>query len=223
MSKIIVWDLFGGDNCSVRKSLDDSIYEIYTFDIKNGYDLSNDISYLDSFPKPDIITASPPCESWSIADCAGRIWNNDLTLKDENYYYEYNKNCQPNKKRCYLKKVKSAELAIKLIVNTTFIINKYKPKYWYIENPQSSLIWKYIKVNNLILGFDNIAWYGTYDLSFSKKPTNFLSNINLNLRKEKVEWSKDYVLYNTYTKRSAIPSNLLKDIFEKIKERIDNE
>jgi hypothetical protein len=78
MKKIIVWDLFGGGQNSVFSSLKEKHltkkYEVYTFDItpstrKHHYkvDLAQDniCEVFKKYPKPDIITSSTLCQSFS--------------------------------------------------------------------------------------------------------------------------------------------------------------
>lgn len=90
--KIIVWDLFGGGQNSVYNTLKEfnllDTYEVYTFDIttptrKHHYilDLSVDnvIEHLKQFPTPDIITASPLCQSFSCV--LNMLGGGDLLLK----------------------------------------------------------------------------------------------------------------------------------------------
>ena len=74
-SKIIVWDLFGGGQNSVYESLKDNpLFDVWTFDIteptreqhiKQDLTVNNIIEVLAAYPKPDIIVASPLCQSFS--------------------------------------------------------------------------------------------------------------------------------------------------------------
>ena len=64
---------------------------------------------MSNFPKPDIILASPPCESWSGADCGGKMFrkideNNHWIVMNSKYYDEYNKVCHPVKEDILFKK-----------------------------------------------------------------------------------------------------------------------
>jgi hypothetical protein len=81
----------------------DQVCDIFDFDI-------NKIPY-----EPDIIWASPPCTSFSVASI-GRHWNKDHTPKTE-----------------------KAELGVAIVKKTIEIINYLKPKYWFIENPRGKL------------------------------------------------------------------------------------
>lgn len=113
--------------------------------------------------------------------------------------------------------------------NTTRIINRYHPKYWVIENPQGSQIWKYLEYYHNFTGYRNIAHYAKYNEAFPKKPTCFLSNIKLDLKTmgkdEKATVTinpKAAKRYGTkyygrdYNVRSDIPNELIVDILEQI-------
>lgn len=94
---------------------------------------------LDKLPKPDLIIASPPCESWSNASAMDRgnaCWKQEqgdslfqpqeplsiFTIRDHKDYDRYQ--FYPNKQ---LMKRINGELCV---FNTVEIIKRYKPKYW---------------------------------------------------------------------------------------------
>ncbi|URM52991.1 C-5 cytosine-specific DNA methyltransferase [Mycoplasma sp. SG1] len=165
--KKIIWDLFGGGQNSVYNSLKKynllSMYEVYTFDItkptrKHHYkiDLSQDniVEIFKNFPAPDIIVASPLCQSFScVLNMKGggtTFWKydkelNKIVLRSVEEFEKL--------KSGFTRRLKAetqlflAKLGQKCINNTIELIKKYKPKFWYIENPKNSLIWKYITLN----------------------------------------------------------------------------
>lgn len=51
---------------------------------------------------------------------------------------------------------------------------------------------------------------------FLTKPIIFKSNIKLNLKKEKTKGNKNHMAKGSYSKRSAIPELLIKDIIQQI-------
>lgn len=225
--KKIVWDLFGGLNGSVGSAIGYDKYEIYTFDIlpktKDGRDnIVIDLAMEDTdkllqlmskYPKPDIIVSSPICSSFSIATAmkgGNASWK--FGLNDKLYYRKptdyvnvrFNYNTQLNK-------AKQGAYSIK---NTIKLIIKYKPTYWYIENPQTSLIWRYIN-NNLLFnkGFKNLTYYGLYGFE-AKKPTIFMSNLKLNLKlNDKYSKHKSFQSHK-HLNRSDIPKSLIQEIFK---------
>lgn len=185
-------------------------------------------------PKPDLIIASPPCESWSNASAMDRgnaCWKQEqgdslfqpqeplsiFTVRDHKDYdrYQY----YPNKQ---LMKRINGELCI---FNTVEIIKRYKPKYWIIENPAHGRIWQYIeRVLGFEIPFENHTRYNNYDDYPISKPTRFSGNIELNLKNKKrannvkfQDWTK------SYNERSNIPQSLVCEIFEKVYKEFVNE
>lgn len=65
--------------------------------------------------KVDVLWASPPCESFSVASI-GKHWNIDNTPKTE-----------------------KAKQGMKQVLKTIEIINTLNPVYWFIENPRGKL------------------------------------------------------------------------------------
>lgn len=154
--------------------------------------------------KPDYIICSPLCQSFSIAmqsisnlkDSKGKYfsgnphhyWNYETKKicrwpRNKNIKWNgFSGNSYPNGSKSVPKYV--SELGERCCQNAIKLICYFQPKCWYIENPAKSMMWKYIYYN---LGFESgrvhIAHYSAYDKSFSKKPTGFLSNVNLKLEK----------------------------------------
>lgn len=185
---------------------------------------------LDKLPEPDLIIASPPCESWSVAsgmDSGNACWKRErveptmlptqtnlsrFTVRDFKDYEKY----PYNPYRQILTRI-NGELTI---FNTIQIIKKYKPRTYIIENPAYSRIWEYIKK---ILGFEikheNLVYYNNYDYPI-KKPTKFGSNIYLMLDITKRATDHNFQDMNwSYNERSNIPIKLVKTIFEKVQEK----
>lgn len=184
---------------------------------------------LDKLPHPDLIIASPPCESWSNASAIANgnaCWKQEnlsdslfepqippsmFTIRGKKDYEDAYNNYQYD--RQFMKRV-NGELCI---FNTIEIIKKYQPKYWIIENPATGRIWKYIEQ---IIGFElpykNSVRYNNYDYPI-QKPTKFASNLFLNLNNEikqaEVKWGN---FSKSYNERSNIPQKLLLEIFQTV-------
>lgn len=211
MKKIVVWDLFGGGQNSVYRTLNENnlldVYDVYTFDVteslhKNQFhlDLSQDniIEIFKSFPKPDIIVSSPLCQSFSCVlnmkgggTCFWKLNSSKTKLIErsvkefESLKNGFTKNLDA-KTQLFIKR-----LGKKCIDNTIKLIDYYKPTLWYIENPKQSLIWKYIDLNKKSFvkkwkAVKNEASYGKYGF-LTTKATYFMSNIPLILLKGKIE------------------------------------
>ncbi|QBF34529.1 DNA methyltransferase [Mycoplasmopsis phocirhinis] len=239
--KIIVWALYDDAESSYKNSIkhfnenDKSIEtEVHSIGINNvKFDKSESYFYhridlsltnfelfeqLDFLPKPDIILASPPCESWSRADCDGRMFRTldnqgNWVVKNHDYYVEYNKKSHPNKRRFFEQKEKSRLIGEATIGATIMIIKHFKPKVWVIENPKTSKSWDFQKNHWSFEGLMNLTYYASYDENFSLKPTIFKSNIELNLKKNRPsKTNSNHMAKGSYSLRSAIPLNLINDI-----------
>lgn len=245
MRKLIIWALFDSGNGSYKKVADD-IEEIDLYAVgldrenKNDHFINLDLAdysslfgedklfkELDKLPKPDLIIASPPCESWSTAsgmangnacwkqDTIENLWGemkgSRFTVRDYKDYEDYK--YYPH--RQLMTRI-NGELTI---LNTIRIIEKYKPKYYIIENPAYGRIWDYI---DNILGFDikfeNLTYYNNYGFKI-KKPTKFCSNIYLDLKTVKIPNEISFGEVSGYNNRSNIPKDLVKDIFETLLEK----
>ncbi len=240
--KQVIWALFDDGNCSYKKATErffNDEFIVYCFGInkrpfkdKQNYkyielnlsitNKDNILSKLNKLPKPDIIMASPPCESWSTADCGGRMVksigtkSNLWEIQNANYYEKYNNKCHPVKRRYFLQKEISRINGENTASSCIFIIEHFEPSFWVIENPATSKIWEYI-ANHWCFEIPhmNKTYYSSYDKSFSTKPTIFASNKKLNLKTKKLKGNNDHMALGSYDKRSAIPLNLIKDILSK--------
>lgn len=188
--------------------------------------------HLDKLSKPDVILASPPCESWSVASAmkhGNACWVNKanvITTQDNHAFnterfiirnYSDYKNTQYKFNNQFYKRI-NGELTI---YNTIEIIKRYQPKIWVIENPAFGRIWSYIEnVIGFVLPYKNLTYYSAYGYPVVK-PTRFSSNIDLELKQEAkrtgMKWSNFSKDYNT---RSNIPLNLIEDIYHKCESHI---
>ncbi|MCB2860616.1 DNA methyltransferase [Streptococcus suis] len=184
---------------------------------------------LDKLPKPDLIIASPPCESWSNASAMNEgnaCWKQEdlsdslfvpqreasmFTIRNKSDYEQAYINYQYD--RQFMKRVNGELCAF----NTVEIIKRYNPRYFIIENPASGRLWKYIEdVMGFKLPYLNITRYNNYDYPLQKS-TKFASNINLDLKneiiKQEIEWGH---FSKSYNERSNIPQKLVIEIFSKV-------
>lgn len=240
MKKTIIWDLFGGLNGSLGLALNnDEKYEIYTIDIlpktKDGrenkvIDLAQEnveklLSELAQLPTPHIITSSPMCQSFSRAStCQGgnASWivdefSNTMKVREDHSICKRNYNSE--------RLINNAHLGARAISNTITIIEFVKQfnndVKWYIENPKSSMIWDFINQSNTPFfeqAIKNDTNYNNYGAPY-KKPTRFLSNIDLDLSQENKKGEISFEYHKGgYDNRSDIPQGLLTHIINKMEE-----
>lgn len=254
-TKMIVWALFDSGNGSYTKgaahlnSSGGANIDIYPIGIdienKNNHFINLNLAdysrlfgnntlfdELDKLPKPDLIIASPPCESWSNASAmfeGNACWkqedlsdslfvpqresgmftirsNSDYDKAYQNYHYD----------RQFMKRINGELTAF----NTIEIIKRYEPRYFIIENPASGRLWKYIEdIIGFKLPYLNLTRYNNYDYPL-QKPTKFASNLNLGLKndiiKQDVRWGN---FSKSYNERSNIPQKLVIEIFTKVYKR----
>lgn len=116
-----VLELFAG-SCSFSNVAKEYGYETFTTDIKQYGQIDYVVDILDfdidSIPFwPDVIWASPPCTTFSIASC-GHHWNAP----------DKNGNREP--------KTEKAHEGLLILEQTILLINILQPKYFIIENPR---------------------------------------------------------------------------------------
>lgn len=165
-----VLELYKGTG-SVGKVCEGLGWDVISHDIEKKYNptICGDImtwDYKKDF-KPgdfDIITASPVCLYWSrlrntwIGRKCKKIHPTEIITK-EHILNDINNLGKP-------------------MVDKTFeIIAYFKPKYWWLENPKSSLMWKYIEEKYLHLNYEKYLFsYCKYSNWGYEKPTYFITN-----------------------------------------------
>ena len=134
----------------------DSGLDLLTIDHYSKIDLITDILdiNLNDIPfNPDIIWASPPCTTFSVASC-GRHWN------------------APDNMGNRVPKTKEAEIGLLLLEKTIWIMNELQPKYYIIENPRG-LMRKMGAVEYLTRHTVTYCQYGDTRM----KPTDIWTNL----------------------------------------------
>lgn len=228
--KKIIWALYD-DGFGSWNKLDQQTHQIISIGInendwgENYYkiDLSitnnNLIKELSKLPKPDVIIASPPCESWSIADNQQRCFRNIYTGGVIKIFTKQNTRLNnevlpKQMSRDWYKQYATMLIGMGTSVVTVKIIEHFKPSVWIVENPATLKIWDYMFNTTGFTGVINKTYYNCYDISFPKKPTIFMSNVELNLRKENIKAEIKWEKVSGYDKRASIPKELLKNILE---------
>lgn len=149
-----VLELFAG-SCSFSNVAKELRHETFTTDIKQWGKINYVVDIFDfNINKvpfiPDIIWASPPCTTFSVASIS----------------YHWNINNTP--------KTDDAILGMKIVDKTIGLIEYFNPKYWYIENPRGKLRKLNIKTKS-IPGYVKHVCYCKYG-DKRMKPTDIWTN-----------------------------------------------
>lgn len=215
---MVIWALFDDGNKSYSKAIGDK-HQVISIGIGKAADIKLDLRLsnpdlfktLDKLPKPDMIIASPPCESWTLADTAGHMRNGLWDIKNKDYYTALNARVVGgNSKRNFWQKENGRILGEATTGATIAILERYKPAKWWVENPATSKIWEFIEKHLCWKGVPNKVYYSTFNENFPLKPTIFLCDrvlMGLNTTKTKAKFNLKQV--TKYDTRSAIPSELI--------------
>ena len=141
-----ILELFAGSR-SFSNVAEELKYETYTTDIQPFDKINQVCSIFDfdiekmkrEFGKPNIIWASPPCTSFSVAS----VYRNFKLEK---------KVLQPISEK--------AHEGIEIVKKTLEIIRELQPKYFYIENPRGML--RKMSIMQSTEFFRNTVWYCQY-------------------------------------------------------------
>jgi len=201
-------ELFAGSR-SFSKVANNYGFETYTTDnqdfdsidqVCDIFDFNIDEALMDLDGHPDIIWASPPCTTFSIASC----------------YHHWNKDRTPKTERC--------KEGIKIIEKTIEIIKELKPMFYFIENPRGLLR----KQEMMDIFPRHTVTYCSYG-DIRMKPTDIWTNLDWTPRKMCKNGNRDchhqpaprgsstgtQGLKGSY-ERSKIPPALFEELFTQI-------
>ena len=240
VSKKVIWSLFDSET-AITQQLNSDDYIVYSIGLPSSSALTDNfikmdlsrrscLKKLDKLPPPDIIFASPPCETWVTVN-SGNLRFYNRTGNEYNLYWKNN-----FKGNDYGLHHRSLRLTgQRTAYFTAEIIKKFNPELWCIENGYTSLIFKYLHTYLGLNGYKNLTYYDNYNaLDFSLKPTYIFSNKKLLLNKNKnknknritlsrslSDKIKKQIIKNgflaiksTYAERSAVPIELYRHILE---------
>lgn len=220
---MIIYALFDSEKGTVAKALPE--HEVYSFGIGGGdkhieLDLSDGeaaIKELEKYPKPDVIFASPPCETW-VDLSKGHL---SKYTKEKGFNLHWKKKWEAFD---LLPKFKERRLnGVNTCLAMARIIQHFKPKFWAIENGQKSLLFDYILEFGKLEGHRNLCNYFSYGLNVLKK-TIIYSNTLLVLKNRKPTHKLDLIArkkctriegrthIDQYAERSQVPPELYRDI-----------
>lgn len=253
-----IWGLFDSGNGCYQKAVNaynsqnmGGYHNIISIGIdreyKNDHFVNQDLSVnslynptalfhkLDQLDKPDLILASPPCESWSVASAmkdGNACWKKEtdmvVSLFDDGYkeaskftirnHKDYD-NYQFKYDRSFLTRI-NGEMCC---YNTIQIIKRYKPRIFVIENPAFGRIWEYIeRVIGFNLPYQNLTYYSAYGYDLQKQ-TRFSSNVDLKLLTDRVNGKIKLKNTHRYNTRSDIPQELIFDILRRCESILEGE
>jgi site-specific DNA-cytosine methylase len=203
-----ILELFAGtasfSNATLNLPIDSTIFTS-DFDPQFETDYTVDVMAFDTSKvpfKPDVIWASPPCETFSVASI-GHHWTGG--------------------KQGYIPKTQASLDGIDRVKKTIAIIDELKPTYWFIENPRGLL-----RKMLFMQGFQRYTvTYCQYGYT-RMKPTDIWSNVKgLYFKPICKNGMPCHVSaprgsstgtqgYKNYKERSRIPEELCQSIIEQL-------
>lgn len=173
-------------------------------DPKLNADMTEDVRNIIEFSfKPDVIWASPPCESFSVASI-GKHWTGGS--------------------KAYEPKSQQALDSLELVKATTDLIQRESPKYWFIENPRGMLRKVIPDMPNSIRHTVTYCQYGETRM----KPTDIWTNCtNWTPRPACKNGDPCHVAaprgsrtgtqgYKNYYERSKLPQELVEEVLDAV-------
>lgn len=204
-----VLELFAGTG-SFSKVAEQAGHNVFTSDYDPSFNTDYCIDIMDfdieKLPfKPDVIWASPPCETFSVASI-GHHWTGG--------------------KGAYVPKTERAKKGKAIVLRTIHLINKLKPKYWFIENPRGVLR-KMPFMQDFNRYTVTYCQYGDTRM----KPTDIWTNANLELKPMCKNGMPCHISaprgsrtgtqgIKTYRDRSVIPKQLCKHIISQLNKEL---
>ncbi|HMS92493.1 MAG TPA: DNA cytosine methyltransferase [Candidatus Saccharibacteria bacterium] len=204
-----VLELFAGTG-SFSRVARQAGHNVFTSDYDPSFNTDYCIDIMDfdieKLPfKPDVIWASPPCETFSVASI-GHHWTGG--------------------KGAYVPKTERAKKGKAIVLRTIHLINKLKPKYWFIENPRGVLR-KMPFMQDFNRYTVTYCQYGDTRM----KPTDIWTNANLELKPMCKNGMPCHISaprgsktgtqgIKTYRDRSVIPSQLCEHIISQLERTI---
>lgn len=200
-----ILELFAGTASFSNAASDNDITFTSDYDTQFNTDYCVDIMEFDisKVPfSPDVIWASPPCETFSVASI-GHHWTGG--------------------RGGYIPKTKECQMGIDRVLKTLSIIEQINPKYWFIENPRGVLR-KMPFMKNAHRYTVTYCQYGDTRM----KPTDIWTNIpNLQFKPMCKNGAPCHISaprgsrtgtqgIKTYKDRSRIPKELCQSIIEQL-------
>jgi site-specific DNA-cytosine methylase len=130
-------DLCSGTE-SISKVFRDAGHETFTIDIDPQFnaDLTADIrtvepnDIIEAFGFPDVIWASPPCTTFSIASCSTHWTSNDERNMTDPYACEEFPR-SPKSDACHV--------GVEILEHILYLIEELNPDFWFMENPRGMM------------------------------------------------------------------------------------
>jgi len=190
------------------------------------------IEFAEKYGWPDIIFASPPCETWVVIT-VGHKWRYTTSKVFNLHYKDKNFTANDFTEALKIKRLNGENTAM----TTAKVIKYFKPKYWFIENGNSSLIFHFLNVRCGMNGFLNKCSYANYRFDvwkptiiysnkslflYSKRPNRKLNLITTGKRKNKITYASckakgiEVFLKDDYAGKSKVPEALYRAIIQQL-------
>ncbi|WP_051789166.1 hypothetical protein [Mycoplasma buteonis] len=194
--QVYTFDVVETHKESFRGQLDCDFQKYINIDLSSSHivtDFSKLIT-LNEIELPDIIVSSTLCQSFSkVLSMTGGgtcFWKQSIRGDKTSPLIERSVEEFERLKSGFTKNLKADKqlfikrLGQKCADNSVKLIRHFKPQFWYIENPDSSMLFQYLDVNLGLKGHLNVACYGSYGFA-QNKSGGFYSNLEIQLKKER--------------------------------------
>jgi len=217
----VIWSLFDSETDIVKnviRSENLKDYRVFSFGVGSARSACTHIAVdlaepvflppiLFEYPEPDIVFAFPPCQTWINVSCG----NCPAVHRQKGFNLYWKDKFTPfrSPQRIVEKRLNGSLCAL----TTVKIIERFKPGFWFVENPSRSSLFDFLSTKLDFQGFKNLTDYLSYGYDYHK-PTTIYSNVKIPLKKTPRVHSERNVFDLPVNDRNFFPEKMVLHILE---------